>query len=94
MLGELLYGARGKREGAEILAACRSLPIHVDTPAIFADAGRLGAELRGAGVTVPLSDCVIAAQARREKLSVLTLDRHFKVIAEHFRIALESREAG
>ena len=98
VLGELLYGARGPREADEALGALLAVHVYADTPQVFVEAGHLGSELRGAGVTVPLTDCVIAAQARREDLAVYTADQHLAILAERFGITLEfvspSRTAG
>ena len=89
VLGELLYGARGPREAEEIRKAMLSLSVLVDVPGVFAEAGQMGADLRRTGVTVPLTDCVLAAQARRAGLTVLTADGHFTPLAERFGFVLD-----
>ncbi len=89
VLGELLHGARGPQEAEEIRRCLFAVRIHVDTPEVFAEAGGFGADLRRAGVTIPLTDLVIATQARREHLAILTADRHFTVLAEALDIQTE-----
>jgi predicted nucleic acid-binding protein len=50
----------------------------VTTEESYARAGRLGFELRRRGVTVPTTDCVIAAVAESIGGRILTLDGHFE----------------
>ncbi|MDY6849215.1 MAG: PIN domain-containing protein [Thermodesulfobacteriota bacterium] len=47
-------------------------------------AGNLLRKLRRRGVTVPLSDAIIAVVARKHGYAILTLDRHF----DHLEVPL------
>jgi predicted nucleic acid-binding protein len=40
-------------------------------------AGNLAAQLRAKGLTLPLTDVLIATVALRNQVSVLTIDKHF-----------------
>ncbi|HLP45640.1 MAG TPA: PIN domain-containing protein [Candidatus Kapabacteria bacterium] len=47
--------------------------------------------LRKKGITVPLSDLIIAIQCVENNLILLEADRHFGYIKEHFNLKLQSR---
>ena len=82
VLAELLQGARTDAEVSELdtaLAAVEWVETNTD---IYARAGILGFRLRRGGVTVPVTDCVIAAAAETIGGRILTLDRHFESLAE------------
>ncbi len=78
VVAELLQGAKGKKEQKKL----EFLVSHIERVQIAEDdwdeAGKLLQGLRNKGVSVPLSDAVIAVVARRLELSILTLDKHFK----------------
>ncbi|MFO8072597.1 MAG: PIN domain-containing protein [Polyangia bacterium] len=80
---ELLRGARGRRE----LRALDDLFSVVDWLDTGRDtclaAGRLGREMAGLGLTIPTVDLVIAQTAVNNRVSILSLDRHFPLVAEH-----------
>ncbi|NCD35059.1 MAG: PIN domain-containing protein [Spartobacteria bacterium] len=84
VLAELLYGARGEREERIIETALQALTMHADTPEICAAAGKIGASMRKRGLTIPLTDCIIAAQCLAHDLQIITHDRHFDSIADVF----------
>jgi predicted nucleic acid-binding protein len=50
------------------------------TDALWIKAGRLSAQLRKTGQTLPLSDIIIATLALEHSFSLLTVDRHFDAI--------------
>jgi predicted nucleic acid-binding protein len=77
-VAELLQGIKGARERQQLallFAHVGQLP--VTEPDWFA-AGLALQALRSQGVTVPLTDALIAAVARRNRLPVLTVDEHFR----------------
>ncbi len=81
VLAELLQGARTEEDILELrsgLAAVTWVEASVET---YGRAGRLGYELRRRGVTVPITDCVIAAAAESIGGRLLTLDGHFEELA-------------
>ncbi|MBI4565967.1 MAG: PIN domain-containing protein [Planctomycetes bacterium] len=80
ILAEILEGIRSAKEEEEVrrrLSVVRSLPI---AESVWEEAGRLGAALRRKGITVPLSDRVIAIVALRQNCPVYTVDKHFQRI--------------
>jgi predicted nucleic acid-binding protein len=78
ILAELLQGARTIEEFSELRSALAAVIWVVTTEESYARAGRLGFELRRRGVTVPTTDCVIAAVAESIGGRILTLDGHFE----------------
>ncbi len=81
ILAELLQGARTAKELSELRSALLAVIWVATTDNIYARAGRLGFELRRRGVTIPTTDCIIAAAAEPIGGRVLTLDSHFREIA-------------
>jgi predicted nucleic acid-binding protein len=82
VLAELAVGARSSAERgllAELLAVLPCLHVQPET---WQAAGELGAGARGAGLTVPLVDLVIAALAMSEDFELLHVDRHFVLLSE------------
>jgi predicted nucleic acid-binding protein len=63
VLAELLQGTRTVAELAELRAALAAVECVETTPDLYARAGTLGFDLRRGGVTVPITDCTIAAAA-------------------------------
>lgn len=91
VLAELLRGARTEEEASRLQAALGAVAWVEATLSVYARAGRLGFELRRRGVTVPVTDCVIAAAAETIGGQILTLDGHFEELA---RVASLSVLAG
>ena len=81
VLAELLQGVRTERESSELHTALGAVHWIEDTRETYARAGRLAFELRRKGITVPITDCVIAAASENVDGRVLTLDAHFQEIA-------------
>jgi predicted nucleic acid-binding protein len=81
VLVELLQGARTERELSEVHAALGAVVWIEATRETYARAGRLAFELRRKGITVPITDCVIAAASESAGGCVLTLDAHFQEIS-------------
>lgn len=88
ILAELMQGVKTDKE----LAILENFP-HVftfvqETPALWAEAGKLAFKLRRKGVTVGLSDCFIAVAAASANVSVATLDSHFDALCKPAGITL------
>jgi predicted nucleic acid-binding protein len=49
----------------------------------------MGAALRKKGITMPVSDLLIAALAKTHALTVLTLDSHFQILARPLNVQME-----
>lgn len=77
---ELLQGIRNPKEEASLTSAFQALPQLEMTAASWIHAGRLSAELRKKGHTIPLSDIIIATLALENTCDVLTVDHHFDLI--------------
>ena len=77
---ELLQGIKNPNEEAMVLNALQSLP-HLEMRCdLWIRAGRLAANLRSDGHTLPLSDIIIATLALENECAVMTIDRHFEII--------------
>ncbi len=81
ILAELLWGTRSEKELSELRLALGAVDRVETTGEVYARAGELGFHLRRLGVTVPITDCVIAAAAETIGGLVLTLDGHFEQLA-------------
>ena len=80
VLAELLQGCRTSRERdvlADCLLALPYLEVDQDT---WLKAGDLSSSLLRKGVTLPLSDLLIAALAMEHRCRVYSLDHHFRRI--------------
>lgn len=82
VLTELFHGTRSKREATQLREALDILPFATVERADWERAGELLRSLRTRGITVPLTDALIAAVAMRLGLALLSRDRHF----DHFEL--------
>lgn len=80
VLAELLQGTRGDHDREVVLGVHRSLEYAETTAAVWVRAGDLASTLRREGITVPLSDLLIAAIALELRLEIITRDKHFGMI--------------
>ncbi|MGH7181643.1 MAG: type II toxin-antitoxin system VapC family toxin [Nitrospiraceae bacterium] len=80
VLAELLQGCRTPSERDSLADALLALPYFEVTRSIWLRAGDLSAQLLRKGVTLPLSDLIIAALAIEHDCRVYSLDAHFKKI--------------
>lgn len=80
VLAELLRGCRSSSERNVLSEALLALPYHEVTQSTWSQTGDLSAQLLRRGVTLPLSDLLIAALAIEHHCHVYTLDTHFKKI--------------
>lgn len=84
VLCELLQGVRSPRQATRLQDLLRALSYIEDDRSDWLAAGYTLQHLRRGGITVPLSDALIATLAIRRALDVLTLDQHFR----HFELRL------
>jgi hypothetical protein len=77
ILYELVQGVRSEKEETAIINALEGLVALEVTDTLWIGAGRLSAQLKKQGITLPNSDLLIAAVALENDLTVLTRDRHF-----------------
>ena len=89
ILAELLTGIANEKEQHFLEECFLGLPFLETTGEIFATAGKMGAALRKKGITMPLSDLLIAALAKEHTLTVLTLDNHFQTLTRPLGVQME-----
>ncbi|MBM4127489.1 MAG: PIN domain-containing protein [Nitrospira sp.] len=80
VLAELLQGCRTPTERATLSEALLALRYYEVTQSTWLRTGDLSAQLLRKGVTLPLSDVLIAALAIEHECRVYSLDAHFKKI--------------
>jgi predicted nucleic acid-binding protein len=86
----LLQGAASDKE-LRVVRDLANVPEMIgDETQTWLEAGSLSNRLRKRGITVGLSDCLIACAARGRGSAVMTLDAHFKSLQEELGIELVS----
>jgi predicted nucleic acid-binding protein len=80
VLAELIQGCRTSKEADTILSTLSGLRFLETNFSSWKRAGELSFALRRKGVTLPLSDLIIAALALEHQCQVYTLDPHFEQI--------------
>jgi len=80
ILAEILQGIRSSREALIVKGHLESLPFIDIHKTIWQQAGEMSAALRGKGITIPLSDIIIACTAIAEGYEVFTTDPHFEKV--------------
>ncbi|MHB1399532.1 MAG: type II toxin-antitoxin system VapC family toxin [Trichloromonadaceae bacterium] len=84
VLAELLQGLKSRQEINTLRELFDVLPYIETSRRDWEQTGDLLRKLRQRGITVPLTDALIASVAKRTGGAVLTLDRHF----EHLEVPL------
>ncbi len=77
VIAELLQGAKTEKDYQALKSSIHGLPFIETSLENWIDAGSISFKLRRKGVTVPITDCVIAAVAIHQNASIMTYDRHF-----------------
>lgn len=80
VLYELLQGIKNQSEEVLVQNAFQALSHLEMTRELWIGAGRLSAQMRSSGHTLPFSDIVIAAIALDSGSAILTIDRHFEAV--------------
>ena len=80
ILAEILQGIKSPREARLVRVNLESLPFIEIYKKIWQQAGEISATLRRKGLTIPLSDIIIASAAITEGYEVYTIDPHFEKI--------------
>lgn len=80
VLAELLQGCRTPKESNTILTQLTGLRFLEASFATWKRTGELSSSLRRKGITLPLSDLIIAVLALEHDCRVFALDPHFKQI--------------
>lgn len=74
---EVLQGSRDDKAFAKLEAQMALWDAEVEEPADFIEAARVFARLRWNGITIPPTDCLVAAVALRRKLLLYANDSDF-----------------
>jgi len=80
VLAELLQGTKTQKEFRQVRDSIQALPFFEMDAAAWEKTGDLGFMLRRKGVTIPVTDLMVAALALLQDASVLTCDDHFAEI--------------
>jgi predicted nucleic acid-binding protein len=80
VLAEILQGIKTQKESVIVKKGLLKLPYIEMTRKIWEKAGEISASLLRKGITVPLSDLIVASCALSEDLEVFTLDSHFRKV--------------
>jgi predicted nucleic acid-binding protein len=91
ILTELLSGARSQKEVNTLTSTLNGLHFTESNRSRFEKAGLIGYRLKRLGVSVPLSDVLIACDCLEENLMLLDNDRHFAFIAKHLPLKRHSK---
>ena len=81
VLSELLCSTKNIKESGNIQILPEVLPYADIIPDDWIQTGNTLNRLRKKGITVPLTDTLIATVAKRNNYSILTLDKHFEHLA-------------
>lgn len=74
---EVLQGSRDEKAFAKLEKQMTLWESETEAPADFIEAARIFAHLRWKGITIPPTDCLIAAIAIRRKLAIYSHDSDF-----------------
>ena len=80
IIAELLHGVKGSREYEMLSGSIAAVPYVECVYEDWIKTGKILNDLKKKGISIPLTDVLIAAVAHRENAAVFTLDRHFKDI--------------
>jgi hypothetical protein len=82
---ELLQGVTQEKESQRLKLLLRSIHYLPTEDNDWVTVGMFAQQLRAKGLTLPLTDVLIAVIAQRHAIPVLTLDKHFQHLpVEHF----------
>lgn len=80
VMAEILQGVKAPKEANLVKQRLAKLPYLEITRDIWVTAGETSASLRGTGITIPLSDLIIAAMALSGDHEIFTIDPHFNKV--------------
>jgi len=89
ILSELLIGANNEKEFALIKNNFSGFKLLETHNTIFEKASEIGFRLRRAGITIPLTDLIIAAHCIHHDLTIITSDPHFKLVNKQIKLKLK-----
>jgi predicted nucleic acid-binding protein len=82
VLAEILQGVKGARAAARVSKSLEPLSFMEMNRKEWQMAGEMSASLRRKGVTIPLSDILVASAALNQDCEVFTTDPHFDSIPD------------
>jgi|SRR3989338_4114517 len=82
VLAELIQGAKSEKEIVLIMDLVLVVKVLKESESTWQQAGFLANKLRKRGKTISLIDCYLAVLAKENKAMILTLDKHFSMIAD------------
>ncbi|HEX9861200.1 MAG TPA: PIN domain-containing protein [Nitrospirota bacterium] len=88
VLAELIQGVKTDKELARLDDFLMVFEFPAEPPMLWRKAGELSFRLRKSGKNVGLADCYIATLAKEMGFPILTLDKHFLVLAKETGIKL------
>ena len=88
VVSELIYGVKSDHEKTMIHSLFSGLHVAETDFNSFMNAGNMGYTLKRNGITVPLSDLVIASACIDYDCMILTTDKHFMSIAKFFPLEI------
>jgi tRNA(fMet)-specific endonuclease VapC len=80
ILAEILQGIKSGNEVLLVKNSLETLPFIEINKKIWQQSGEISAALRRKGITIPLSDIIIACAASAESFELYTIDPHFEKI--------------
>lgn len=80
VLFELLQGIKSPEEREQVKEALLSVNYLEITPEDWEGAALISRELRTKGITIPMTDLLLAQLARNHELEIVSLDPHFDQI--------------
>lgn len=80
VIAELLQGIKNEKESQRLQLLLGAIHYLKTEDNDWINAGQLARQLRTKGLTLPLTDILIATIAQRYKVSVLTIDKHFQYL--------------
>lgn len=81
VITELLQGAKGKKEKQQLEFLISSIETIETSKDDWVEAGLCLHGLRRKGITLPVTDALIATLALHHSVPVLTIDRHFEYLS-------------
>jgi predicted nucleic acid-binding protein len=81
IIAELLQGVKTEKQQQQINFLINSVTSFPTQEIDWINAGLLLQKLRSQGITLPLTDALIAVIAQRYQIKVLTIDKHFHHLA-------------
>jgi predicted nucleic acid-binding protein len=85
---ELIYGSKGRKELRALYDAFDTMQHVASAETTYMRAGRMGYEIARKGHTMSAVDLLIAQTAIENKLSLMTFDEHFDIIAKNRELHL------